>query len=112
MTMNDYQKAAMRTASGVNYENYGAIMNAALGICGEGGEVADLVKKAAFQGHDLDASHVAKELGDCLWYIAVGANALGYSLDEIAQMNVDKLKARYPDGFDAERSQHRKEGDV
>lgn len=112
MTLNEYQKAAMRTASGGNYENYGAIMNAALGICGEGGEVADLVKKAAFQGHNLDVPHVAKELGDCLWYIAVGANALGYSLDAIARMNVDKLKARYPDGFDAERSQHRKKGDV
>ena len=112
MTLNEYQKAAMRTASGMNYENHGAIMNAALGICGEGGEVADLVKKAAFQGHNLDVPHVAKELGDCLWYIAVGANALGYTLDDIAQLNVDKLKARYPDGFDAEKSKNRQEGDV
>ena len=63
MTLNEYQQAAMRTASGLTHPEL--LMNAALGICGEGGEVADLVKKAAFQGHDLDREHVAKELGDC-----------------------------------------------
>lgn len=110
MEMDKYQKAAMRTASGLNHHEL--LMNAALGICGEGGEVADLVKKAAFQGHDLDREHVAKELGDCLWYIAVGAEAVGYTLGEIAQMNVDKLRKRYPDGFNSERSQHREEGDT
>lgn len=112
MTLNEYQKAAMRTASGMSYELYGAIMNAALGICGEGGEVADLVKKAAFQGHNLDREHVAKELGDCFWYLAVGAEAIGYTLEEIGQMNKAKLEARYPNGFEAERSLHRAEGDV
>jgi len=112
VTLNEYQQAAMRTASGMNYEQYGAIMNAALGICGESGEVADLVKKAAFQGHDLDREHVAKELGDCFWYLAVGAEAIGYTLEEIGQMNKAKLEARYPNGFEAERSLHRAEGDV
>lgn len=110
MEMDKYQKAAMRTASGL--DRHELLMNVALGICGEGGEVADLVKKAAFQGHDLDREHVAKELGDCLWYIAVGAEAVGHTLGEIAQMNMDKLRKRYPDGFDSERSQHREEGDV
>ena len=112
MTINEYQKEAMRTASGMNYEHHGMLMNAALGICGEGGEVADIVKKATFQGHTLDREHVAKELGDVAWYIAVGAQAIGYDLETILQMNVDKLKARYPTGFSTEASLHRAEGDV
>ena len=112
MTINQYQKEAMRTASGMNYENHGMLMNAALGICGEGGEVADLVKKATFQGHTLDREHVAKELGDVAWYIAVGAQAIGYDLETILQMNVDKLRARYPTGFSTDRSLYRAEGDI
>ena len=112
MTINEYQKAAMRIASGMNYENNGMIMNAALGICGEGGEVADMVKKATFQGHDLDKEHLAKELGDVAWYIAVGAEAIGYDLETVLQMNVDKLMKRYPNGFEAEKSLHREENDV
>ena len=112
MTINEYQIEAMRTASGVNYENHGMLINAALGLCGESGEVADIVKKAMFQGHELDVNHIAKELGDVAWYLAVGARAIGYDLETIMQMNVDKLRARYPDGFDADRSQHRQAGDI
>ena len=112
MTINEYQKEAMRTASGMNYEHHGMLMNAALGICGEGGEVADIVKKATFQGHKLDKEHLAKELGDVAWYLAVGAQAIGYDFETILQMNVDKLKARYPTGFSTEASLHRAEGDV
>lgn len=112
MTINEYQREAMRTASGMNYEKHGMLINAALGLCGEGGEVADIVKKATFQGHELDVEHVAKELGDVAWYLAVGARAIGYDLEPILQMNVDKLRARYPDGFDAEKSLHRQAGDI
>ena len=112
MTINEYQIEAMRTASGMNYENHGMLINAALGLCGESGEVADIVKKAMFQGHELDVNHIAKELGDVAWYLAVGARAIGYDLETIMQMNVDKLRARYPDGFDADRSQHRQAGDI
>ena len=112
MTINEYQIEAMRTASGVNYENHEMLINAALGLCGESGEVADLVKKATFQGHELDVKHVAKELDDVAWDLAVGARAIGYDLETIMQMNVDKLRARYPDGFSAEKSLHRKEGDI
>ena len=112
MKINEYQNEAMRTASGMNYENHGMLINAALGLCGESGEVADIVKKATFQGHELDVKHVAKELGDVAWYLAVGARAIGYDLETIMQMNVDKLRARYPDGFDAYRSQHRQAGDI
>ncbi len=112
LTPNEYQKLAMRTASGMNHNKNDMLMNAALGICGEGGEVADMVKKATFQGHELDKEHLAKELGDVAWYIAVGAYAIGYDFETILQMNIDKLKARYPDGFESARSRNRKEGDV
>ena len=110
MNFNEYQKAALRTAK--EMDNCKQLMNAALGICGEGGEVADMVKKSAFQGHSMNVTNVAKELGDVLWYLAVGAKAIGYTLDEIGQMNLAKLEARYPNGFEVERSLHRAEGDV
>lgn len=110
MNFNEYQKAALRTAK--EMDNCKQLMNAALGICGEGGEVADMVKKSAFQGHSMNVTHVAKELGDVLWYIAIGAHAIGIDLEEIARMNVDKLKKRYPDGFASELSINRKAGDI
>ena len=109
MTGNEFQKAALRTASGMSCEHHGMLLNGALGLCGESGEVADLIKKATFQGHDLNVDRVAEELSDVAWYLAVSAHAIGYDLDTIFQINVDKLKARYPDGFDADRSIHRPE---
>lgn len=112
MTINEYQSLAMRTASGMNYEHHGMLLNGVLGLCGESGEVADIVKKATFQGHDLDIEHVAKELGDICWYIAVSATAIGCDLETIMKMNIEKLRKRYPHGFDAERSKHRAKGDV
>lgn len=112
MTINEYQTAALRTAQTEEVAPIELVMNAALGLCGESGEVADIVKKFRFQGHDLDFEHIAKELGDVAWYLAVGAYAIGYDLEKILQMNVDKLEARYPDGFSADRSLHRAENDV
>lgn len=112
MTINEYQTAALRTAQTEELAHIELVMNASLGLCGESGEVADIVKKFRFQGHDLDFEHIAKELGDVAWYLAVGAYAIGYDLETILQMNVDKLKARYPDGFSADRSLHRAENDV
>ena len=109
MTGNEYQKAALRTASGMNYEHHGMLMNGALGLCGKSGEVADIVKKATFQGHQLNSAHIAEELGDVAWYLAIAAKAIGYDLDTIFEMNVEKLMARYPDGFDSNRSIHRPE---
>ena len=111
LTPNEYQKLAMRT-SNKNLAQSGHLLNGALGLAGEAGEFADLVKKCCFQGHNLDAEHAAKELGDICWYIAEAATAIGYDLETIMQMNIDKLRKRYPDGFSAERSQHRAEGDV
>lgn len=112
MTINEYQTAALRTAQTDKLTARELLLNSALGLCGESGEVADLLKKYHFQGHNLDLDHVAKELGDIAWYLAVGAYSIGYDLEKILQMNVDKLKARYPDGFSADRSLHRAENDV
>ena len=111
MTINEYQKLAMRT-SNPSLSTVDHILNGALGLTGESGEVSDLAKKALMQGHLLDAEHSAKELGDICWYIAETATALGYDLETIMQMNIDKLMKRYPEGFDSERSQHREKGDI
>ena len=110
MTLNEYQQAAQRTST--TRQSMFQIINGIMGLFGEGGELADVYKKYAFQGHEFDRDHMAKELGDVLWYVAETASGLGMTLEEIAQMNIDKLKARYPDGFEADRSLHRAEGDV
>ena len=112
MTINEYQAAALRTAQTDKFSTSDLLLNSALGLCGESGEVADLVKKHLFQGHDLDLDHVAKELGDISWYLAVGAYAIGLDLETIFRMNKEKLEARYPDGFSADRSLHRDKNDV
>lgn len=111
MTINEYQKEALKIESGMAKE-YPRILNGLMGLNGEAGETIDILKKHYYQGHPLDKEHLAKELGDVAWYIAISADAIGYDLETILQMNVDKLKARYPDGFDPERSMHRKEGDI
>jgi len=112
MTANEYQQAALRTAQ-IDKLDAGELMfNAVLGLNGESGECADILKKVRFQGHTFDKEHFAKELGDCAWYLAVGAYAIGYTLNDIFQQNIDKLNARYPDGFDAERSINRTEDDL
>ena len=105
MTINEYQKAAIRTESQVR--EYPRILNGVMGLNGEAGECIDLVKKHLFQGHDLNIQSMAKELGDVAWYLAVSADAIGYDLETILQMNIDKLKARYPEGFDADKSMNR-----
>ena len=112
MTINEYQAAALRTAQTDKLTANELLLNSALGLCGESGEVADLLKKYHFQGHNLDLDHVAKELGDIAWYLAVGAYAIGYDLETILQTNVDKLEARYPNGFSTDRSLHRDKNDV
>lgn len=104
-----YQTEAMRTANGMHGD---LLQNGVMGLCGEAGECVDLVKKHLFQGHELDKEHLAKELGDVAWYLAVTAEAIGYDLNTILQMNVKKLRDRYPNGFDEERSKHRKKGDI
>lgn len=111
MTGKEYQVLAMRT-SRKDMRPDDHLLNGVIGLCGESGEVADLIKKYRFQGHAFDPEHLAIELGDILWYIVETADIIGYDLDEIMQMNIDKLKRRYPVSFDSEKSQHREKGDI
>ena len=104
---NDYQEAAMRTADTEKKEDL--ILNGVLGICGEGGEIADIIKKFMFQGHLLDRHDLAYELGDLLWYCAILAKGIGYDLETVMRMNIEKLEERYPDGFDEEKSINRED---
>ena len=109
MTGNEYQKLAMRT---VNTDNcIDMLSHGVFGLTSEAGEVAGLLQKI-YQGHEFDDEHMKKELGDCMWMIAEICTALDFSLDDVMQTNIDKLKARYPDGFDPDKSLHRKDGDV
>jgi NTP pyrophosphatase (non-canonical NTP hydrolase) len=92
------------------------LMTAACGITAEGGEFTEIVKKIAFQGKPYNEDnifHMKRELGDILWYIAQACIALDISFEEIAQMNFDKLTARYPEGaFSIERSENRVSNDL
>lgn len=108
MNVNDYQKLAMRTLN-PEIEKKELILNAAMGLCGESGEVIDLVKKHLFQGHDLDDEKLIKELGDVAWYLAEAATALNVNLSEILEKNIKKLENRFPDGFNSNRSINRGE---
>ena len=107
MIMNEYQELALRTASSKSKEEL--ILNGVLGLAGESGEVADIVKKHLFQGHELNTAKLLDELGDVLWYIAITAKGIGVELDDIAAHNIDKLRKRYPQGFEIERSVNRNE---
>lgn len=110
MTLNVYQALAQRTSN--TRTPSAKIANGLLGLFGEGGECADIYKKYMYQGHEFDRKHLAKELGDVLWYVAEIASGLDMPLDYIASMNIEKLKERYPKGFEADKSINRKEGDV
>jgi len=107
MELNEYQKLAERTMQ--NALPMEMLENAALGLSGESGEVSDHLKKNMFQNHPLSNEHLKEELGDILWYIAQGAIALNTTLEDIAIINVEKLKKRYPAGFDSERSINRED---
>lgn len=111
MTGQEYQKLAMRTCSIPPEQTAKRLNHAIFGLTSEAGEVAGILQKV-YQGHPFDKEHIKKELGDCLWMIAEACEALDFSLDEVMQINIDKLKARYPDGFTAEKSLHRAEGDI
>ena len=111
MDFNTYQKAAFRTAK-QDQDYLDQLNNAALGLAGESGEFCDLLKKVTYQDKPADVNHFKKELGDILWYIALATTALETDLSDIAETNIAKLKARYPDGFDANRANHRKADDI
>ena len=105
--MNEYQVKAQRTTATHTEED--KLINGCMGLAGECGEVCDLVKKFAFQGHALDRDKVIEELGDVLWYCAELAEGLGIDLGSVAQRNIEKLFNRYPYGFEPGRSRERGE---
>ena len=111
MTINEYQALAMTTLN-PELSRKDVLINSVMGLCGESGEAIDIVKKWLAQGHKLDREHLAKELGDIAWYLAEAATALEIPLEDIMKANIEKLKKRYPDGFDTARSQIRIKGDL
>jgi len=92
------------------------LLTAAVGMSAEAGEFTEVVKKIIFQGKPVNEDnmfHLKRELGDIMWYVAQACMGLNVSLDEVIEMNVDKLKARYPGGeFDVHQSENRRQGDV
>lgn len=111
MDVNEYQKAALRTVNHSIVDKTDALTEGLMGLSGEAGECIDLLKKHMFQGHMFDRERFAEELGDVAWYLAISANAIGYDLETVLQMNIDKLWKRYPNGFDAEHSINRGDAD-
>ena len=109
-TFSAYQDNAGRTSGAWSEmdQDKARVAIAAMGLTGESGELVDYLKKWVGHGHKLDTENVEKELGDVLWYVAELCNALGLDMDKIAQKNVEKLKARYPDGFSQAASINRK----
>ena len=108
MEANEYQRLAMTTLN-PELSKRDVLINSVMGLCGEAGEAIDIVKKWMAHGHELDRDHLAKELGDIAWYLAEAATALELSLNDILEANIEKLKKRYPQGFDSARSQIRME---
>ena len=106
LTANAYQKQAMATLNPALGKK-DILINGVMGLCGEAGEAIDLVKKHLHQGHELDRQALKKELGDIAWYLAETAYALDLTLEDVLTANLEKLKARYPEGFDTERSVQR-----
>ena len=111
MTANEYQELAMRTLNH-SLPDETLIIESVMGLCGEAGEASEIVKKHIAQGHPLDKEHLAVELGDVAWYLAEAAHAIGYTLEDVFSLNIEKLKRRYPNGFNTEQSMNRKHGDI
>ena len=105
MNFDEYQELAQRTSNTRHYRD--KINNGVMGLNGEAGECIDIVKKWTYQGHSLDVDEFCEELGDVLWYVSECATGVGLRLEDIARKNIEKLRARYPEGFDAERSINR-----
>ena len=108
MTINEYQKLAMTTLN-PKLDKKDVLINGVMGLCGESGEVIDIVKKHLAQGHELDKEKIIKELGDVAWYMAEIATVLDVELEDVLVQNIEKLKKRYPDGFSTKNSVNRAE---
>ena len=110
MNSKRYQNLARKTQNPGLTETE-RLQHAVFGLCSEAGEVAGILQKE-YQGHAVMDEHLVKELGDCLWMIAEACDAIGVELGKVMEANIEKLKARYPDGFDPEHSLYRAEGDI
>ena len=110
MTGNEYQELAARTID-KKLLGYEQVMHSLHGMASEIGELHGIYQKEV-QGHPFDKDHAKKEVGDILWFVAEYCSAMGWNLEDVMQLNIDKLKARYPEGFDSEHSLNRKEGDI
>lgn len=110
MTGNEYQVLAARTIN-PKLSDGQQIMHSLHGMVGEVGEIHSLFQKV-YQGHGLDRTHLMKEVGDLMWFVAEFCTANGWDLDEVMTLNIDKLKARFPEGFTEDQSINRAEGDV
>ena len=108
MLINEYQKLAMTTLN-PELSKKDVLINGVMGLCGESGEAIDIVKKHLAQGHALDREALIMELGDVAWYLAETAYALNVPLEDVLERNIEKLRARYPEGFNAARSMERQE---
>ena len=111
MTGNEYQKLAARTMNPA-LRGRDVLINGVMGLCGEAGEAIDIVKKHLAQGHELDREGLIKELGDVAWYLRRPPRRWASIWTRVLERNIDKLKKRYPEGFSAEKSQHRQAWDV
>ena len=110
MTVQEYQEKARRTQNPSMNEK-DRLYHAVLGLTSEAGEAAGILQKV-YQGHEFDRNHMIKELGDCLWMISEACDALDADMSWVMETNIIKLMERYPDGFSADKSLHRKEGDI
>lgn len=110
MTGNEYQILAARTMN-KDLVDIQQMHHALHGMVGELGEIHSIFQKV-YQGHDINEEHLKKELGDLLWFIAEFCTSNEWKLEDVMQMNIDKLIARFPEGFEADKSLHRKVGDI
>lgn len=108
MTLDDYQLAAARTLNR-SLDDRARLVDAAAGLAEEAGEVLGHVRKHVYMSHELDRERIVKELGDALWCIAAVAGAAGVTLGEVAESNLAKLRARYPDGYSDDASRTARE---
>jgi NTP pyrophosphatase (non-canonical NTP hydrolase) len=106
VTQQTYMEEVLRTYAGQDTWKDKLTLGA-LGLAGESGEVIDAIKKWLFAGHDLDALHLLEEVGDVLWYMALICSVFGWTFDDAIKMNIEKLRKRYPNGFESERSVNR-----
>lgn len=111
ISANEYQLLAMRTCNIPYDRRKDMLRHAVFGLSSESGEVAGILQKE-YQGHEFDKEHMIKELGDCCWMIAEACTALGVDLSDVMNTNIEKLRKRFPEGFSADRSLHRQEGDI